>query len=154
MFRFHLAARWTAQRLGPGKKLIEPVKVQGEILDADHARNFLDCVKSRKTCNCDIETGHRSTSATLLGNIALRSNSVLSGTPLRNESPTIPKPTICCLTATARPGDWRNSQFPLNKGGQRFRRNREGVVGTSGLRNPPRQPPGPAALAPFAKGEI
>jgi predicted dehydrogenase len=35
-----------------------------------HARNFLDCVKSRKPCNSDIETGHRSTSATLLGNIA------------------------------------------------------------------------------------
>jgi len=64
-------------RLGPGKKLIDPVKVQGEILDADHARNFLDCVTSRKKCNCDIETGHRSTSATLLGNIALRSNSVI-----------------------------------------------------------------------------
>jgi len=65
------------RRLGLGKKLIEPIKFQGEILDAVHARNFLDCVKSRKTCNCDIETGHRSTSATLLGNIALRSNSVI-----------------------------------------------------------------------------
>ena len=65
------------RRLGPGKELIEAVKVQGEILDADHARNFLDCVKSRKMCNCDIETGHRSTSATLLGNIGLRSNSVI-----------------------------------------------------------------------------
>ncbi|MCI0627309.1 MAG: Gfo/Idh/MocA family oxidoreductase [Acidobacteria bacterium] len=65
------------RRLGPGKKLIEPIKVQGGILDADHARNFLDCVRSRKTCNCDIETGHRSTSAALLGNIALRTNSVI-----------------------------------------------------------------------------
>jgi predicted dehydrogenase len=35
-----------------------------------HARNFLDCVKNRKRCNSDIESGHRSTSATLLGNIA------------------------------------------------------------------------------------
>lgn len=35
-----------------------------------HARNFLDCVKSRAKCNCDIETGHRSTTAPLLGNIA------------------------------------------------------------------------------------
>jgi predicted dehydrogenase len=42
-----------------------------------HARNFLDCVKSRKPCNCDIETGHRSTSATLLANIALKTRSVL-----------------------------------------------------------------------------
>jgi predicted dehydrogenase len=35
-----------------------------------HARNFLDCVKSRAQCNCDIETGHRSTTAPLIGNIA------------------------------------------------------------------------------------
>ena len=32
----------------------------------DHARDFLDCVKSRKECHCPVETGHRSTTATLL----------------------------------------------------------------------------------------
>jgi predicted dehydrogenase len=42
-----------------------------------HARNFLDCVKSRGKCNCDIETGHRSTTTTLLANIALKTRSVL-----------------------------------------------------------------------------
>ena len=42
-----------------------------------HARNFLDCVKSRKKCNCDIEIGHRSTSATILGNIAHRTKTYL-----------------------------------------------------------------------------
>jgi predicted dehydrogenase len=45
---------------------------------APHARNFLDCVKSRARCNCDIEIGHRSTSATLLANIALKTESVLN----------------------------------------------------------------------------
>jgi predicted dehydrogenase len=44
---------------------------------APHARNFLDCVKSRAQCNCDIEIGHRSTSATLLANIALHTGAVL-----------------------------------------------------------------------------
>jgi hypothetical protein len=44
---------------------------------APHARNFLDCVKSRAKCNCDIEIGHRSTSATLLANIALKTRAVL-----------------------------------------------------------------------------
>jgi len=44
---------------------------------APHARNFLDCIKSRAKCNCDIEIGHRSTSATLLANIALNTRSVL-----------------------------------------------------------------------------
>jgi predicted dehydrogenase len=52
------------------RKLIEPRSGAGEVDTADHARNFLDCVKSRAACNCDIETGHRSTSATLLGNVA------------------------------------------------------------------------------------
>ncbi len=42
-----------------------------------HARNFLDCVKSRAKCNCDIVTGHLSTAATLIGNIALKSKSYL-----------------------------------------------------------------------------
>jgi len=36
-----------------------------------HARNFLDCVKSRKATNCPVEVGHRSTTATLLARIAL-----------------------------------------------------------------------------------
>ena len=44
---------------------------------APHARNFLDCIKSRSQCNCDIEIGHRSTSATLLANIALKTKAVL-----------------------------------------------------------------------------
>ena len=39
---------------------------------ADHARNFLDCVKDRKPANCPVAVGHRSTSATLLAKIALR----------------------------------------------------------------------------------
>jgi predicted dehydrogenase len=44
---------------------------------AAHARNFLDCVRSRAACSCDIETGHRSTSATLIGNIAHKTKSYL-----------------------------------------------------------------------------
>ncbi len=38
---------------------------------AAHARNFLDCVKSRAETHCPIETGHRSTTATLLAKLAL-----------------------------------------------------------------------------------
>jgi predicted dehydrogenase len=40
---------------------------------SDHVRNFLDCMKSRKRPISDIEIGHRSTSACLLGNVAFRS---------------------------------------------------------------------------------
>ena len=60
-----------------GKPLIEARKVTARIKDADHARNFLDCVKSRKECSCDVEFGHRTTTAALIGNIALKTKSVL-----------------------------------------------------------------------------
>jgi predicted dehydrogenase len=52
------------------RAVIEPRSGTGRTETADHARNFLDCVKSRDRCNCDIETGHRSTSATLIANVA------------------------------------------------------------------------------------
>lgn len=39
----------------------------------DHVMNFLDCMKSRKQPASDIEIGHRTSSACLLGNVALRS---------------------------------------------------------------------------------
>lgn len=42
-----------------------------------HARNFLDCVKSRGKCNADVLTGHLSTAATLIGNIAHKTKSHL-----------------------------------------------------------------------------
>ena len=54
----------------------EPVSF-GAIKDADHARNFLDCVRSRQRCHCDIETGHRSTTAALVANIAHKTRSYL-----------------------------------------------------------------------------
>jgi predicted dehydrogenase len=43
----------------------------GKADTAWHARNFLDCVKSRKVTNCPVEVGHRSTTATLLARLSL-----------------------------------------------------------------------------------
>ncbi|MFN7925540.1 MAG: Gfo/Idh/MocA family oxidoreductase [Bryobacteraceae bacterium] len=62
---------------GGRKPIIEARKVQGSADTAFHTRNFLDCVKSRAKCNCDILTGHLSTSATILGNIALKTRAQL-----------------------------------------------------------------------------
>jgi predicted dehydrogenase len=60
------------------KPVIAPARVTGGRADtSDHARNFLDCIRSRAACACDIETGHRSTSATLIGNIAHKTRSYL-----------------------------------------------------------------------------
>lgn len=60
------------------KTEIEAKKVAGKVLDADHVRNFLDCVKSRKTPTCDVEYGHRVTTAALIAGIAHRTKSLLT----------------------------------------------------------------------------
>ena len=57
--------------------MIEPKQVTGRTETTDHARNFLDCVKSRALCHADAETGHRSTTTTLLANIALKTRTLL-----------------------------------------------------------------------------
>jgi len=59
--------------------LIEPKKATGSSSGdtVAHARNFLDCVKSRQKCTCDIEIGHRSTTTTLLANIAYHTKAQL-----------------------------------------------------------------------------
>ena len=59
------------------KPLIDAKKVEGSINDTNHARNFLDCVRSRETPSCSIEYGHRCTSAALNGGIAHRTESFL-----------------------------------------------------------------------------
>jgi predicted dehydrogenase len=53
------------------KPQVEVDKITTAGLDQAHARNFLDCVKSRKRPNADVEIGHRSTTFALLANIAL-----------------------------------------------------------------------------------
>jgi predicted dehydrogenase len=54
----------------------EVARIDGDLTD-QHTRNFLDCVKSRRQCNCDLETGHRSTTFAHLANIALATESRL-----------------------------------------------------------------------------
>jgi predicted dehydrogenase len=69
-------ARERAYRTG-ARTQIEPRKASGKADTADHARNFLDCVRSRKACNCDIEVGHRDTTAALVANVAHKTKSYL-----------------------------------------------------------------------------
>jgi predicted dehydrogenase len=75
------------------KPLIESRRVRGAATadTAPHARNFLDCVRSRARCNGDIEIGHRSTTATLLANIALKTHAVLDWDPQAERFPGHPQ---------------------------------------------------------------
>jgi len=70
--------RASDSKYGRDRKAVIPSrKAEERDSTALHARNFLDCVRSRAKCNCDIETGHRSTSATLIANIAHQAKSYL-----------------------------------------------------------------------------
>ena len=64
---------WRAKKSTP----VKPFTGKGKADTADHTRNFLDCIKSRKMPNADVEIGHRDTSAAILGNIAFRAQKVL-----------------------------------------------------------------------------
>jgi predicted dehydrogenase len=59
------------------KPQIQPRTQKGTAPTGLHARNFLDCVRSRQTTNCDIEVGHRDTTAALIGNIAHKTRALL-----------------------------------------------------------------------------
>ena len=67
----------------PKIKPAEAGRIDGD-LTAQHIRNFLDCVKTRRRTNCDMETGHRSTTFAHLGNIALATKSRIEWDP-KNE---------------------------------------------------------------------
>jgi predicted dehydrogenase len=56
-------------------ELVEQIKPEGDDLGKagkNHKREFLDCIKSRERCSCDIEYGHKVTTVPLTGNIAAR----------------------------------------------------------------------------------
>jgi predicted dehydrogenase len=65
--------------------MIQPVKGSGSGSTAPHVRNFLDCVRTRQACNCDLESGHQSTSMTLVANIALKTGAVLEYDTVREK---------------------------------------------------------------------
>ena len=56
--------------------LLEVLRAEGDLTVAN-LRNWLDCVKSRVLPNADVEIGHRSTTFSHLGNIALATRSVI-----------------------------------------------------------------------------
>jgi predicted dehydrogenase len=62
---------------------MERIKKEGDDgnLTVQHARNFLDCIKSRARPNSDVEEGHRSTTMSLLAKISWLTKSRLEWDP-------------------------------------------------------------------------
>lgn len=63
---------WAFRVYDDKNNLIHEDQHDGTSIDAPHARNFLDCVKSRKAPKVEIEEGHLSTALAHLGNIVAR----------------------------------------------------------------------------------
>ena len=63
---------WTFRVYDDKNNLVHEDQHDGTSVDAPHARNFLDCVKSRKAPKVEIEEGHLSTALAHLGNIVAR----------------------------------------------------------------------------------
>jgi len=59
----------------------KPGNTGNQSMTDDHMRNFIDCVKSRQTPRCDLETGHRSTTFAHLANISMATRSRIEWDP-------------------------------------------------------------------------
>lgn len=64
--------RWQERSAGKGSTPPPPVEKRAPAVDMTfyHVANFLDCIRSRKTPNSDVVSGHRSALASHLGKIA------------------------------------------------------------------------------------
>ena len=68
---------WTGDGQDRRTPAMQPIKGTGGQLSQLHIRNFLDCVKSRKTPNADVEEGYNTIVMCHLGNIATKVGRVL-----------------------------------------------------------------------------
>jgi hypothetical protein len=67
------AARTARERNRPVVSYrMEAKRAQSKDATDLHVANFIECVRSRKTPNADVETGHRSTTVPHIGNIAYK----------------------------------------------------------------------------------
>jgi len=84
--KFEIIPERGGQFQDPSPRL-EPIKVEvpaGENdMTVDHARNFLDCIKSRAMPNADVEIGHRSTTCSLIANISYAVGARLDWDPVK-----------------------------------------------------------------------
>ena len=69
---------WKRDWSGPSKARTTAMRAGTSDQNLSHIRNFLDCMRSRKRPNSDIEIGHLSTAMCLLGNVSYRTGHKLT----------------------------------------------------------------------------
>ena len=86
---------------------IEPLEASGSELEqfSLHARNFIDCVKSRQRPNADVEFGHQATAACHLANISLRTGRKLRWDPEKEEILGDREASACLVRPYRKPWD-------------------------------------------------
>ena len=92
------------QQPAPGQRM-ERRDVSAEDATALHAKNFTDCVRSRKRPAADVETGHRSTIVAHLGNIAFRTGRKIRWDPAKEEIVGDPEATRLLSRPARKPWD-------------------------------------------------
>ncbi|MCW5978283.1 MAG: Gfo/Idh/MocA family oxidoreductase [Bryobacteraceae bacterium] len=71
-----------------------------------HCLNFIECLRSRKTPNADIEIGHRGTSIALLGNIAMKTGKKLRWDAQKEDFSAAPDASAMLTRKLRKPYDW------------------------------------------------
>lgn len=71
-----------------------------------HCLNFVECVRSRKPPNADIEIGHRGTSVALLGNIAMKTGKKLRWDAKKEDVIGASDASVMLTRALRKPFDW------------------------------------------------
>lgn len=72
---------------------VEQQKYPGTEQHSAHVRNFLDCVKSRKKPNADVEEGYKTAVMCHLGNISMRLGRSLKWDAAQEQIVVMPTPT-------------------------------------------------------------
>ena len=87
---------WEARSMGLKPNLLTPMKLEGEkvateantggdSLTFNHIKNFMECVRSRKTPNAPIEAGYQHSIATMMSNAAYRTGLKVTFDPKAQE---------------------------------------------------------------------
>lgn len=87
-FRGH---EWGFRVIDEKGKVIHTVEQDKSSVDIPHARNFLDCVRSRQRPRVDIEEGHWATTLAHLGNIVARTGRAIEFDPKSESIPGDPE---------------------------------------------------------------
>lgn len=92
----------------PRRKSAKPLKRMWENVEEPtkaHTANFVECVRSRKSPNAEIEIGHRSTSMCLLGNIAWKTGKKLKWNAAKEDFEGAPDATSMLTRTLRKPWD-------------------------------------------------